>query len=527
MAEEHIRQSEENLRAIFNHTVEGFVLVDTELEIVASNDKADELIFQHANGNKVKAGNSLLDYLPEDRRPVFKMAASRALAGEAIAYEKAYPAADGSLRWYCFGINPVQEQGKITGLCVSGRDITLQKHAEEKLINSEKRFRGLVENNSDAIAILSAEGKIGYISPAGEKITGYTEAEATQLDALIIVYHGDLPTVQQIMAAILAQPGIPVNTGAIRIVHKDGTLRWVEATLTNMLHDPVIDGIINNFRDVTARVESDLKLQAAQRHIELSEEKYRKIFNLSPLPKWIYDTETLCIIEVNEAAVKHYGYSREEFLSMTIMDIRPAEDSVALTDVLQTLTDKAYKPTNYWRHLKKDGSVILVEITGHPIDYVGRRARMVICRDITEQIKAETSIIQSNERFRLAAKAASDAIWDWDIVNKLVWIGEGFSSLFGYAEAGEMVAIDWILDRLHPDDQPEVLLRINAVLDGELTTRWQDEYRFEKADGTYAIISNNAMVIRGEQGQPLRMIGAMKDVTHQKAEEHHLRLPNQ
>jgi PAS domain S-box-containing protein len=523
-AEQHTKQSEENLQAIFNHTVEGFVLVNTALEIIASNDKADELIFQHAGEKKVSAGNSLLDYLPEDRRAYFKLAADRALGGEPIAYEKAYPAADGSMRWYCFSINPVQERESITGLCISGRDITSQKQAEEKLIDSEKRFRGLVENNTDAIAILSPEGKVLYVSPAGEQITGFTESEAMHLEALMNIHEEDLEKARDVMTTVLASPGVPVNAGAIRLLHKDGTLRWVEATLTNMLHDPAIGGIIDNFRDVTQRIEADLKLQDARQDIERSEEKYRKIFNISPLPKWVYDAETLRILEVNEAAVRHYGYTKAEFLSMTIMDIRPPEDKDALGNVLQLLTDDAYKSVNYWRHIKKNGDIIMVEITGHPIDFADRRARMVICRDVTEQMRAETNLIQSNERFRQAARAASDAIWDWDISTNMVWIGEGFITLFGYPGAGKPVPIDWMLEKLHPDDQSQVLLRIQAVLNGELTDRLLDEYRFEKADGSYAIISNNAMVIRNENDQPLRMIGAMKDVTHQKQEEHHLRL---
>jgi PAS domain S-box-containing protein len=515
---------EENLRAIFNHTVEGFVLVDTHLSIIASNDKANVLIFQHADGKVVTPGTSLLDYLPEDRRPLFKMAATRAIAGEPIAYEKAYPAPDGTLRWYCFGINPVLENGNIVGLCISGRDITAQKSAEEKMIHSEKRFRGLVENNADAIAILSSGGQTLYVSPAGASITGFTESETLQMEPFSTVRKEDIENISQAMAEVFDKPGVPVNVKAYRILHHDGTWRWIESTFTNMLHDPAICGIIDNFRDVTERIEAELRLQFAKQSIERSEEKYHKIFDFSPLPMWIYDAHSLRILEVNKAAIHHYGYSRAEFLNMTIGDIRPSDDADMLAKKLAHLNQQTYLPQNYWRHLKKDGSIILVDITGHPIDFAGRAARMVICRDVTEQVNAEASLVQSNERFRQATKAASDAIWDWDISTNMVWIGEGFATLFDYHEAGKMVPIYWMLERLHPDEHSQVLTRIQAVLKGELTERWQDEYRFKKADQSYAIISSNAVVIRDEHDKPLRMIGAMKDVTNQKEEEHHLRL---
>lgn len=518
------KTAEENLRAIFNHTIEGFVLVDNNLTIITSNDKADELIFQHAAGKVVKTGTSLLEYLPEDRRPYFKAAASKAIAGDPISYEQAYPAADGSQRWYSFSINPVWQQEKIVGLCISGRDITPQKSAEEKLISSEKRFRGLVEHNTDAIAIRTLDGKAIYVSPSVEQITGFTEVETMQLAPFIRVRKDDLETIKQAIATTFDKPGIPVTVEHYGMLHKDGTWRWVKSTFTNMLHDPAIGGIIDNFRDVTERVEAALQLQFAKQKIERSEENYHKIFDLSPLPKWIYDVKSLRILEVNKAATLHYGYSRTEFLSKTIMDIRPPEHNDRLVSPLPALKKDEFKQQNYWRHLKKDGKIILVDITGHPIEFAGRSARMEICRDVTEQIKTESNLIQSNERFRQAAKAASDAIWDWDISNNIVWIGEGFYTLFGYKAAGNFVSIDWILDRLHPEERANVLDSIQAVLTGELTERWQDEYRFQKADGSYAITSNNAVVIRDEQDQPLRMIGAMKDVTQRKAEEHHLKL---
>ncbi|MGY3212745.1 PAS domain S-box protein [Mucilaginibacter sp. HD30] len=515
---------EENLRAIFNHTVEGFVLVDTDLAIIASNDKANILIFQHAAGKVVTPGTSLLDYLPEDRRLLFKMAATKAIAGEPIAYEKAYPGPDGNLCWYCFSINPVLEGEKTVGLCISGRDITAQKSAEEKMFRSEKRFRGLVENNADAIAIRSADGRVLYVSPAGEHITGFTESETLLFEPFSTVRKEDLGNIRHAIDDVFAHPGVPVNVKAYRVLHHDGTWRWIESTFTNMLHDPAIGGIIDNFRDVTERVEAELRLQFAKQNIERSEEKYHKIFDLSPLPKWIYDTQSLRILEVNKAAIHHYGYSRAEFLNMNIKDLRPAEDVDVFEKTLPQLTEQTYKPQKYWRHLKKDGTVILVDITGHPIDFVGRAARMVICRDVTEQVNAEANLLQSNERFRQAAKAASDAIWDWDISTNMVWIGEGFATLFGYGQAGQMVPIDWMLERLHPDERRHVLTSIQAVLKGELNERWRDEYRFKKADHSYAITSSNAVVLRDEHDKPLRMIGAMKDVTNQKEEEHHLKL---
>jgi PAS domain S-box-containing protein len=388
-AEEKMRQSEENLRAIFDHTVEGFVLVDKTLNIIAFNEKAGELILQYIGQKKVTVGTSLLEYLAPDRQIVFRSIAEQVFKGDGIEYERAYPLPDGRVRWFSFAVNPVKENDTTVGLCISGRDITKQKLAEEKLVQSE--------------------------------------------------------------------------------------------------------------------------------------EKYRKIFDLSPLPIWIYDLDSLCILEVNEAAIKHYGYSRREFLSMTILDVRPPEDAGALMDLLDGIEENREKPVNYWRHVKKNGEIIFVDITGHAINFYGPNARIITCRDVTETIKAEAELLRSNERFREAARASSDAIWDWDLSHDTVFLGEGFSTLFGYSEANNTVPRKWFIDRVHPDERSRIATRVREVINGCRRGRFQDEYRFRRADDSYAIICNSVVIVCDENDKALRVIGAMTDITHQKEEEQHLR----
>lgn len=509
-AEAKAHQSEENLRAIFNSTVDGFVLVNRDLQVMAYNDKARDFIFLNSDLQAVPIGSSIFEYVDKSRHAFFGEVTKRVLSGETIEYERSYERRTEEPQWFTFSLNPVNEAGKITGLCISARNITVQKRAEEGRINSEKRFRGLVEHNSDAIAILSVEGRVLYVSPAAEHINGFSEEEAREMDVFETIHEDDRPKAMQVMQKVMEQPGIPINAAPLRMRHKNGTWRWIEAVITNMLHDPAIGGIIDNFRDVTERMES--------------EEKYRKIFNLSPLPKWIYDLDTLRILEVNEEAVRHYGYSHEEFLTMTILDVRPSEDSGFVKEVLKDLTNSGAKQFGYWRHLKKNGEIIMVDITGHPIEYNGRNARMVICRDVTVKLKAQTELIRSNERFHQAARATSDAIWDWDMITETVFLGEGYVTLFGYTEGGHNVPRSWIQERIHPDDRKHVKQKVDEVIIEKISDRWQDEYQFQKADGSWAIVCNRGVLITDENGKPLRMVGAMNDVTAQKAEEHHLRL---
>lgn len=128
-----------------------------------------------------------------------------------------------------------------------------------------------------------------------------------------------------------------------------------------------------------------------------SEDKYRFMFSNNPQPMWIYDLETLSFLEVNDAAINHYGYSREEFLAMTLKDIRPEEDIEALLKDVE-LTRKTYNPAGEWRHLKKNGELLNVEIISHTITFKNRKARHVMVTDITERKRDELLLHERNQK---------------------------------------------------------------------------------------------------------------------------------
>jgi PAS domain S-box-containing protein len=115
---------------------------------------------------------------------------------------------------------------------------------------------------------------------------------------------------------------------------------------------------------------------------------YRLLFEHNPLPMWVFDRETLRFLEVNEAAVRQYGFDRDEFLAMTIRDIRPPEDLANLEADLERRKD-GYDPPAEWRHRRKDGEILYVDVAAHDVEHRGRPARLVLARDITARKNAE------------------------------------------------------------------------------------------------------------------------------------------
>lgn len=137
-------------------------------------------------------------------------------------------------------------------------------------------------------------------------------------------------------------------------------------------------------------------VRSTQARIAEREEKYRLLFEKNPHPMWVYDLETFAFLTVNNSAIDHYGYSRDEFLSMTIKDIRPGEDVPALVENVSRVTDRV-DHAGIWRHRKKDGSVIFVEITSHVLDFAGRRAELVLAHDVSDRKRLEDELRHSQK----------------------------------------------------------------------------------------------------------------------------------
>jgi len=155
--------------------------------------------------------------------------------------------------------------------------------------------------------------------------------------------------------------------------------------------------------------------------LERSEHQYRLLFESNPLPMWVFDRETLQFLAVNEAAIHHYGFSREEFLEMTIKDIRPSEEIPRLMQALSQPI-KGYQLSGNWQHRRKDDTIIDVEIAAHSIDFEGRPAELVLANDVTDRIHTEETLRVKN----LELATMTQQLWQ---TSKLATMGELAASI--------------------------------------------------------------------------------------------------
>jgi len=289
-----------------------------------------------------------------------------------------------------------------------------RRNAEIELVRREKYFRALTENSLDVLSILSQQGNFLYVSPSIRNVLGYTPEELRGQNAFAHVHPDDLPRAREAFQSGFDHPERPVKV-QLRLQKKDGEWRHLEIVGQNRLEDPEIAGIVINSRDVTDR-------WRAEEDVRSSEKQYRLLFQDNPNPMWVFDLESLAFLEVNEAAIKHYGYSREEFLAMTVADIRPLEKNEAAQG---TALDTAER-SRIWRHRCKDGNLIDVEVIWSPIVFRSRLAALALATDVTERRRVEhrnavfsklghrlSSATTASEAARVICEAA-DALFKWD-----------------------------------------------------------------------------------------------------------------
>jgi PAS domain S-box-containing protein len=298
------------------------------------------------------------------------------------------------------------------------QDITERKRVEEALRASEERYRVVAETATDVIITIDENSTILFANGAVERVFGHTVSELLghQITMLMPNYQRRVHKAAVRRYARTGRKHINWESVELPGLHKSGREIPLELSFGEFSKDGkrFFTGIA---RDITER-------KRAEEALLQSEQRYRLLFKLNPQPMWVFDLETLAFLEVNEAAIHHYGYSREEFLAMTIKDIRPAEDIPTLLDNISRRMPQ-HEEAGVWKHKKKDGTIIDVEITTHELTFYGKLAQIVLAYDVTERRSLEEQLRQS-QKLEAVGQLAGGVAHDF---NNLLTVITGYSDL--------------------------------------------------------------------------------------------------
>jgi PAS domain S-box-containing protein len=282
----------------------------------------------------------------------------------------------------------------IDGILFFGNDVTEQVLSRKKIEESEKMYRDLIHKLPVATYSCDVDGRIVLYNKAAVALWGREPELGKDLWHHSWNINDDKKssvTLNLCSMAKALKEGDPIFKEEIIIKRPNGDKRWV-------LPYPVpfrdtegqITGAVIVLADIT-------EMKQAEKKLRKSEKKYRYLFDNNPMPMWVIDLVTFKFLDVNKMAIMKYGYSREEFLAMTALDIRPNDEKISFikSNDISKINESNYN-RGKWNHLKKDGTIFTVEIIAHDIMYEGTPARLILSNDITDRTKAEINLEKRN-----------------------------------------------------------------------------------------------------------------------------------
>jgi PAS domain S-box-containing protein len=334
-------------------------------------------------------------YSPAALRAEFTTADGRTGSIEVVYTQERPPEAEGAFL--------VEERSLINTLADMLRTAYDRRRAEETLRAREQLFRSLIENSSDAIALLGPDGAITYASPSTPHVIGFTPEEVVRFNAFDLIHPDDHQLVTERMAVVFNHPRVGIHVQA-RVRHKDGSWHWLEGTFTNLLDEPSVGAIVNNYRDVTKRKQSEERIRQSERQLLEAQ-------RLAHIGSWNWDIQSNTLTWTDQI-YRMFGLKPHEFAATHeafLESIHP-EDREFVNGIIEGSL-KTHEPFSYYLRIPQaDGGERIVYSRGNVvIDGEGNPVRMFgTAQDVTERKRAEEQLKSSNEKLRaLSARLQS------------------------------------------------------------------------------------------------------------------------
>jgi PAS domain S-box-containing protein len=373
-------------------------------------------------------------------------------------------------------------------------DHTEQKKYQKSILEANKRFSKAFFASPLAMAITSITGF--YFSDVNERfleLFEYSRDEVIGQSAnglQILVSADDLSKIQSLTKEkdLIYKYETKMKTKSGKIVDVNFSSTVVE-----------IDGInyhVSMIIDITQRKRSEEELNNYRLHLEqiieerskeLNEQskQYQLIFEGNPLPMWVCDVETFAFLAVNDSAVSKYQYTREEFLSMNIKDIRPVEEIPKLIEAVNKTTDGIL--TGIWRHQKKDGSLIDVEINSHFVTFEGKKAVLILANDVTERKMTEKALFDAEKRFRTTLDSMLEGCQIIDYNYSYIYLNE-VAARHGHSTIKQLYGLT-MLDTYPGIEQTPFFVQLKRCMIERLPHQMENEFVYPDGSSSWFYLS--------------------------------------
>ena len=506
--EEALRESELLATATIEGMSDGVMLVGMDGKVAYVNKAFEKMLGYKASE---LAGTSAVD-LPTYRESKDRKKARQALKmviekGSAEPIDMIALSKDGVEIPINFAASVVKDaKGNPKTLVAVIRDVTERRKAEEALRQSEEYFRALIENAQDAIVVVGEDVSIVHASPAVERVLGYKPEELVGTDGFSLVNPDDKPLVMKAFAGLGENPD-SVGGVELRIRHKDGSWRVVEAVAKNLLSDEAVKGIVVNWRDITER-------KKAEETLRQSEEKLRIMFEAIVEGVTVTNLQGN-MVQVNEAVLRLHGYSRkEEILGRNAFELISPKDHVRAQDNMRKTLEEGQIQGIEYTFLTKDGKEFEAELTAAVLaDKSGNATGLIaLTRDITERKQMEEEL----RRLSDAVKMSSDSIVVTDMQGRILDANEAALRMHGANSKADFIGRDPFA-YIQPEDRKKALGNMAKVME---TGYLKDiQYHILTNDGRNILIETSISVIKGSSGEPKGLVAVARDITERRSME--------
>ncbi len=504
-----LEENEKRFRALIQNNADAITLLDSN-GITLYDTPAAPGMLGYAPGELI--GSSAFQLMhPDDLQPTIglfnRLVQSPGSRDDTVVRLRRK---DGAWLWIELVATNLLDEPSVGAVVINYRDITARKQAEDGLAEERNLLRTLIDHLPDFIYVKDAQGRKTLSNTADwqasgrksmEEVLGKTDFDTYPAEMAAGFWAVDKAILDSGIPVInLEEPGLDEHGNRVSILTTKVPLKDGQGNVI---------GLVGVGRNITERKQTEQALHE-------SEEKYRLLFENNPLPMWVYDLETLAFLSVNDATIRRYGYQRNEFLSMTINDIRPAEELTVLLENLNA-AHQTMERSGPWKHRKKDGSLIEVEIHSHEILYEGRPARLVLANDVTERVLAEQVLANERNLLRTLIDNLPDTIFVKDVNSRLVIDNSAHQKMLRADSPEEVVGktdFDFFpreLATAYHNDEKQVIQSGQPLINREEP--------FIEPDGRQRWLLTTKIPVRDPQGMITGIVGINHDITESKQKE--------